>query len=242
LAIVLNNGDLLEGDATTASKVTYVVGGLDGDAPIRLASGQLPNSKGTLYTAAGVDTITSISIFNTNTTAEAVNLYVQDGTASRQILGIDALGAGYHALFDGNKLYVYDANGKQVITDGTDNYVNIVFIIDGSGVAITTGEKGHLVIPFACTLQNWTLAADVAGAIVIDVWKDTYANFPPTNADAIPGGGKEPTIAATNQKAQDLDITDWTAIAISAGDILAFNVDSCTTITRVSLAMRALKL
>jgi hypothetical protein len=121
------------------------------------------------------------------------------------------------------------------------NVITITFIIDGGGSAITTGQKGHLEIPFACTLTAWTLAADVAGAIVIDVWKDTYANFPPTNNDAMPGGGKEPTIAATNQKAQDTDISDWTTVAIAAGDILAFNVDSCTTITRVTLSLKATK-
>jgi hypothetical protein len=119
--------------------------------------------------------------------------------------------------------------------------LTITFIIDGGGAAITTGQKGHLEIPFACTLTGWTLVADVAGAIVIDVWKDTYANFPPTDADAMPGGGKEPTIAATNQKAQDTDIADWAAVAISAGDIMAFNVDSCTTITRVTLSLKATK-
>jgi len=119
--------------------------------------------------------------------------------------------------------------------------LTLTFIIDGGGSAITTGQKGHLEIPFACTLSAWTLMADVAGAIVIDIWKDTYANFPPTDADAMPGAGKEPTIAATNQKAQDTDISDWTTVAITAGDILAFNVDSCTTITRVTLSLKAVK-
>ena len=119
--------------------------------------------------------------------------------------------------------------------------LTITFIIDGGGSAITTGQKGHLEIPFACTLTAWTLMANVAGAIVIDIWKDTYANFPPTNADAMPGAGKEPTIATTNQRAQDTDISDWTTVAIAAGDILAFNVDSCTTITRVTLSLQATK-
>lgn len=111
MAIVLLNGYLLEGDATTASKVTYTISGLDGTTLTMLASGQLPNSKGTLYTAAGTDTIAGITLFNTNTTAEAVNLYVQDGTASRQIVGIDALGAGCHAQFDGKILNVQSADG-----------------------------------------------------------------------------------------------------------------------------------
>lgn len=117
--------------------------------------------------------------------------------------------------------------------------VNIAFVIDGGGAEITAGVKGFLEIPFDCTLIAWTLTADVAGAIVIDVWKDSYANFPPTNADAMPGTGKEPTIAATNQKAQDTDISDWASTAITAGDILAFNVDSCTDITKVTLNLKA---
>lgn len=114
MAIVLNDGDLLEGETTTASKVTYVVSGLDGTTLKRLASGQLPNSKGTLYTAAGVDTIAGMTLYNTNSTPEVVKLYIQDGTASRQVLGIE-LAAGYHALFNGAELAVYDENGNEEV-------------------------------------------------------------------------------------------------------------------------------
>ena len=38
---------------------------------------------------------------------------------------------------------------------------------------------------FACTINNVTLLADVAGAIVLDIWKDAYANFPPVVGDKI---------------------------------------------------------
>jgi len=118
---------------------------------------------------------------------------------------------------------------------------SISFIIDGGGSAISTGLKGFLEIPFACTVLAWTVLADVAGAIVIDVWKDTYANFPPTNADAMPGAGHEPTIAATNQKGQDTDASDWATVAIAAGSVLGFNVDSCTTITKATLSLKVQK-
>jgi hypothetical protein len=117
--------------------------------------------------------------------------------------------------------------------------VTINFVIDGGGSVITTGIKGDLVIDFACTLNSWTIIADVAGAIVIDVWKDVYANFPPTDADAMPGAGKEPTIAATNAQAQDTAITDWTTDDIAAGDVLRFNVDSCATIKRATISFKA---
>jgi hypothetical protein len=115
----------------------------------------------------------------------------------------------------------------------------IAFIIDGGGSAITTGQKGHLEIPFKCEIQQVTLLADQTGSIVIDIWKDTYANFPPTSADSICGSAK-PTISSA-QKYQDATLTGWTK-TINAGDILAFNVDSAATITRVTLALKIKKI
>lgn len=118
------------------------------------------------------------------------------------------------------------------------NVVDLEFLIDGAGSAIATGEKGHLKVDFACTITGaWLLAAE-SGSIKIDIWKDTYANFPPTNTDSI-CGGNEPEISSA-QKDEDTTLTSWTT-AISAGDILAFNVDSCTTITRVTVILRVTK-
>ena len=113
----------------------------------------------------------------------------------------------------------------------------IEFVIDGVGSTITTGVKGDIEIPYTCTIASWTLLADQSGSIVIDVWQDTYANFPPTNVDAMPGAGKEPTIT-TATKAQDLDVSDWTSVTLTQGNILRFNVDSCTSIQRVTLVLR----
>jgi len=116
-----------------------------------------------------------------------------------------------------------------------DTNASITFIIDGGGSAITTGLKGFLEIPFACTITQVTMSADASGSIVVDIWKDTYANFPPTDADSITASAP-PTISSA-QKSQDSTLTGWTK-SISAGDILAFNVDSCTTITRVTISLK----
>jgi len=112
---------------------------------------------------------------------------------------------------------------------------SLTFIIDGGGSAITTGQKGHLEIPFACTIKQVTMLADQSGSIVVDIWKDTYASFPPTDADSITASAP-PTISAS-QKSQDSTLTGWTK-SISSGDILAFNVDSCSTITRVTISLK----
>jgi len=116
--------------------------------------------------------------------------------------------------------------------------LTLTFIIDGGGSAITTGQKGHLEIPFACTIQAATLLADASGSIVIDIWKDTYANFPPTDVDSITASAP-PTLSSA-QKSQDTTLTGWTT-AITAGDILAFNVDSVATVTRITLSLKVVK-
>ena len=109
-------------------------------------------------------------------------------------------------------------------------------VIDGGGSVITTGVKGYIQVPYACTVDAWRIFADASGSIVIDVWKDTYANFPPTDADSMPGSGKEPTLSSA-QKAEDTDVTDWTTDDINAGDVIGFNVDSATTVKRVTLQL-----
>lgn len=120
-----------------------------------------------------------------------------------------------------------------------DNYMTTKNVISGAVAyeiqdAYSTGLKGFLHMPFACTLTAWSLLADVAGSIVVDIWKDVFASFPPTVADTITAAAK-PTIAAA-QGTQSSILTGWTT-AISAGDILAFNVDSTATVTRVILTL-----
>jgi len=123
------------------------------------------------------------------------------------------------------------------IPDGVRTAV-ITFIIDGGGSVITTGEKGHLEIPFACTIERVTMLADQSGSIVVDIWKDSYANFPPTDADSITGASP-PTISS-GQKSQDSTLPGWTT-GINAGDILAFNVDSIATCERVLISLKVKK-
>ncbi|RMD64982.1 hypothetical protein D6833_03605 [Candidatus Parcubacteria bacterium] len=112
---------------------------------------------------------------------------------------------------------------------------SVNFIIGSGSAAVPMGIAGYVQIPYACTIEEWTLLADQSGSIQIDIWKDTYANFPPTDADTITGGN-EPALSSA-QKNQDSTLTGWTT-SISAGDILAINVDSATTVQQVTLALK----
>ena len=110
--------------------------------------------------------------------------------------------------------------------------------VDGGGSAITTGVKGYIQVPFACTINSNTVLLDQSGSIVFDVWKDTYTNYPPTVADTITASAK-PTVSSAT-KSTDSTLTGWTT-SITAGDILGFNVDSITTATRAHLVIKCTK-
>lgn len=129
-----------------------------------------------------------------------------------------------------------------------NNYRTLNFVIENSASVITTGVKGYVVIDFDCQVTGWTIlgSGEASGAIVVDIWKDTYANYPPTDADSITGT-ELPTITSGQNKGQDTSITTWasttvngvsTVGGIAAGDILGFNVDSVTNFTRVTVALR----
>lgn len=110
----------------------------------------------------------------------------------------------------------------------------ITCVLDGGGVAIVAGGVAYARVPRAGTIQGWEVVADVAGSIVVDVWKDTYASFPPTVADTI-AGSEKPTLSAA-QKAQDASLTTWTP-TLAVGDYLAFKVDSAATVTWAAITL-----
>lgn len=140
-----------------------------------------------------------------------------------------------------DKLWFYNSGWKGApvtSSGGTLNVTGLEFVIDGGGAAITTGIKGDLEVPFNCTINRATLLGDQTGTLIVNVWKDTYANFPPTSTVKITST-TPPTISSAT-KAQDSTLSGWTT-GITAGDILRFNVDSCVTITRGTLSLKVTK-
>lgn len=172
------------------------------------------------------------------TGAVAATRYV-GGTAS----GAPASGTfaqGDFVITQDGSLYICTVAGSPgtwvQVSGGSLAQVAIVnFVIDGGGSAITTGIKGDIVIPFTGTINQVTLLADATGSIVIDLWKDTYANFPPVVGDSIVASAK-PTLSSA-AKSQDSTLTGWTT-TVAAGDIIRVNVDSAATVQRVTLALK----
>ena len=129
-----------------------------------------------------------------------------------------------------NEVLQYDASQNASFVSNTRT---LNFIIDGGGSAITTGIKGVVVLDGDFTVTGWTIIADQSGSIVVDVNRATYTNFPTTASIA---GTELPTLS-TAQKNEDLTLSTWTT-TLSARDVLEFQVDSVTTVTRVTVALR----
>ena len=111
----------------------------------------------------------------------------------------------------------------------------ISFRIDGGGSAITTGAKKiYLRVGYDCTITGWELVADQSGSIAIDIWKDSFAHFPPTLADTITASAKPSLSSAQTNSSSSL--TGWTT-SVSAGDYLEINVDSASTVTLAILTL-----
>lgn len=113
---------------------------------------------------------------------------------------------------------------------------NIIVVADGAGSVISTGFVADVEIPFNAIITQATLLADQSGDIVVDVYKDTYANHPVSTSIT---ASAKPTISSSD-KSQDLTLTGWTT-SISAGDILRFNVDSVTNLTKCSIILTVKK-
>ena len=125
-----------------------------------------------------------------------------------------------------NKLYVRgDDSGMQ-------------FVFDEGGGVLTTGIKGYIEVPFDCYIEEQSLGADQAGDLVIDLWVDSYANYPPTVGDTITASAK-PTLSSSD-KDQDSVLTGWTR-QLTKGQWLGVKIDSVATVTLATLSLKVRK-
>lgn len=119
------------------------------------------------------------------------------------------------------------------VADGKGLVSSAGVTIDGGGSTPSTGSKGFLQVPFGCTITGWTLLADASGSAQITVKKCSDAGFP-TTASIV---ASAPPNLSSAQKGESSTLTGWTT-AISANDILEFNLDSVTTCKRLTLELK----
>ena len=100
------------------------------------------------------------------------------------------------------------------------------FVMDGGGAAITAGAKGYVEVPFNCVLESVSLFGDRSGQMFFGIWKDTYANWPPTSGDTITTSGV-PILSGQTAKMlySGGNISGWNLV-FTKGDVLSFQVYS----------------
>lgn len=109
--------------------------------------------------------------------------------------------------------------------------------VDGGGSVITTGQKGYAIVPYACTIAGFSVAADQPGSISIEIDKKASA-IPAATTDSIVASAPV-TVASAQTKfgsCSASDCTGWTK-AVSANDVIGFTVLSASTMTRATLVV-----
>ncbi len=127
-----------------------------------------------------------------------------------------------------------DTSDNRLVSDtqiNTWNIGNFGITLDGIGGVISTGSKGYVIAPYACTIVRWDLIGDVSGSIVVDIKR---------SGTSIIGAGNKPTLSS--QVSNGAVASSWTSLAIAQGDVLEFNVDSASTVTRINLSIRVNKI
>lgn len=228
-----------------ATSVTNAVAGTDYSAGTSaLATGIVKST-----TTTGALTIAVAGDFptlNQNTTGSAATLTTTRTFAIAGSTGLTATAQN----FNGSANVSLPLAGTLAIANGGTNATTIAAARTNLGVdalqySFTFGDGTTAIVAGSgydawvrikenITLTGVELTADQSGSAVVDVWVDTYANFPPTVADTITAAAK-PTLS-TAIKYQDTTLTGWTK-NLAKGSYIKVHIDSASTVTRLVLSL-----
>jgi hypothetical protein len=108
------------------------------------------------------------------------------------------------------------------ITGGSGGGINkLGAVFGGSEDPLEAGTTVFYTVPANLTISGWRILNDVSGSITIDVWVDTYANYPPTVLDTVTASAVPATSGAIKNESSTL--TGWDT-SLAAGDVIGFNL------------------
>lgn len=109
----------------------------------------------------------------------------------------------------------------------------INFLVDNGSTDIPPGSKGQLKVDVTGTIESWMVVSRDTGSIVFDIKKCTYDTYPTFTSIV----GSEYPRLNNEIKSRDESLSTWDT-TITAGDILDFEVLSCSGITDCSVFLR----
>lgn len=101
-----------------------------------------------------------------------------------------------------------------------------ITITGGASVVATGAATASVTVPFTGTITKWYLSANQSGSVVVDVKR---------GGTSIVGSGNLPTLSS--QQTNSAAVSGWTSVAVTAGDVFTFNVNSSATLTSVTLVV-----
>lgn len=104
---------------------------------------------------------------------------------------------------------------------------------------LATGKQYPIPVPRAIQINGWYLASTASGSLVLDIYADLYANYPPSSAQSICSSNK-PALSAA-QKNKDLTLSGWLN-TLSDDEVMLINVDSVSGITEASFTLAYTKI
>lgn len=170
-------------------------------------------------------TLTALAAYNTN------GLLAQ--TAADTFAGRTLTGGVGTTVTNGNGV----AGNPTVVLSANAQIKTFTVCFRGGDLAV--GGKLRFMVPFAHTITEWTIFSDASCSVVMDVWRDSYANYPPTVADTIITSEK-PTLS-TASKNQDTSLSSTWSVTGAAGSFYIVNIDSLTlgSATEITLSITA---
>jgi len=108
--------------------------------------------------------------------------------------------------------------------------------VASSGAITTPAPDVPIVIANTCTLQEVTiLTQGGTGSCSLDIWKTTYASYPPTIANSICGGTTPQITSGTTY--QNNTLTGWTT-AFNQNDTVIFHLTSSANFSQIVVQIR----
>jgi len=209
-------------------------------------SGDTLNSGSTnLYSIfSQTDTITRVQPGSNITTGGTANAPTVNLTASPSVNNITFSGTaiGGTVQADSGNFSSLSATSMSATTYYGDggNLSGLVgsfgITVDGAGSVITEGVKGYLVIPYNATIMSWDIIGNTTGDCVVDIWKSTVI---PISGDTI-AGSELPTL--NNQQINSNNTINTWNRNLTTSDKIAFNVISASTVSRINLIIKVIKI
>jgi hypothetical protein len=130
-------------------------------------------------------------------------------------------------------------NDATLFYNGVGNYtapstVRVVGAVwDTTSTTIVAKAEGFITVPYGGTITGWSISLD-SGTCTVKVWKKAAGTAVPTASDSINTSGVS---ISTGTHIRSSTTSDFTTTTATAGDILAFNLQTYSGSTEVTFEL-----